>query len=105
MGLIVIRLVFKNLSDNLLQLLAVVFGEKLFTNANISLSGFDLIKVSKVFDLKNAKYLKITNELKKEHCCFLHFLLGKKRNMSKRNDLEVFLQARNREKQTVRRRD
>lgn len=66
----------------------MVFGDKLFAQQNSRVEGVDFLKISKIFDLKNIKYLKITNELKVEHCCFLHFLMGKKRNLCKRNDLE-----------------
>lgn len=90
-GLVLIRLIFKNFADNLLALLALAFGEKLFSFTNPSQSGIENFKISKVFDIKSFKYLRIVTELKTEHCCFFHFLLGKRRNMAKRNELEVTL--------------
>lgn len=89
LGLILIRLIFKNFADNLLQILCLAFGEKLFGESGGVPPGGQSLKVSKVFDIKSFKYLRVTPELKSEHCCFFHFLLGKRRNMSKRNELEV----------------
>lgn len=84
-GLILTRLLLRNLSDNLLNLIQIIYREKLFTNNK---QGSQL-KLSKIFETKYFSYMKVTNELKSEYCCFFHFLLGKKRLMAKRNDIEV----------------
>jgi hypothetical protein len=98
-GLIAVRLIFKCFGENLIQLLAIALGEKLFSCANEDSSTVQSIKISKVFELKSIKYIKFTKELKNEHCCFMHFLLGKKRNMSKHIELEVCSLERNRQAQ------
>lgn len=73
----------------MVQILALTYGERLFTLQSPFGQGVEGFKLSKVFDLKEYRYLKITHDLKGEHCCFFHFLLGKKRNMANRNELEV----------------
>ena len=70
-------------------------GDKLFATENDFGRGIELVKISKIFDLKHFKYLKITNELRNEYCCMFHFLTGKKRNLCKRCDIEVHLKERN----------
>ena len=67
--------------------MVILYADKLFSVQNPGTC--EAVKLSKVFEMKGYRYLRITEDLKKEHCCFLHFLLGKKRNMSKRNELEV----------------
>lgn len=89
LGVALTRLVLKNFSDCLLQCLAAVFGSKLFVAKGSQSSGGELLRLSSVFDMKGYKYLRVTPELKNEHCCFFHFLLGKKRNLSKGYSLEV----------------
>lgn len=84
-----IRLIFKNFADNLVQILAMTYGERLFSLERPTDHGAEALKLCKVFDLKEFRYLKISHDLKGEHCCFFHFLLGKKRNMANRNELEV----------------
>ena len=93
MGMILIRFIFSTFSDNLLQLLTMAFNDSLFSFC-CPVSKINSIQVSKVFDLKGFRYLKLSKELKGEHCCFYHFLMGKKRNMSKGNDLEFEIQRK-----------
>ena len=67
----------------------MVFGNRLFTSKRSQAGGAELLKVANIFDLKGFKYLRVTPELKNEHCCFFHFLMGRKRNLSKGSVLEV----------------
>lgn len=67
----------------------MAYGDRLFSLKHPTGSQADTLKVSKVFEIKLFKYLRVTKELKAEHCCFFHFLLGKRRTMATRNDLEV----------------
>ncbi len=87
--MILIRLAFRTFGENLLNILAMAYGDRLFSGSRKLGQPVEALKVSKVFDLKLFKYLLITKELKAEHCCFFHFMLGKRRNMATRNDLEV----------------
>lgn len=89
LGLILVRLAFRTFSDNLLHLLTLAYGDRLFSLKHPTGPQTGALKVSKVLEIKLFKYLKVTNELKAEHCCFFHFLLGKRRTMSTRNELEV----------------
>ena len=70
-----------------MNLYNLAIGTSVFTNT-MSLKDTQW-KLSRYFNIKNFKYLCINPELKTEYCCFFHFLLGKRRSMSKRDDIEV----------------
>lgn len=56
-------------------------------------------KLSHYFNCNRSKQLYISDELKAEYCCFYHFLVGKRRSMTKRDEIEVFLKEKTKIKQ------
>jgi hypothetical protein len=46
-------------------------------------------KLTRFFNLRDFHYLRVNPDLKAEYCCFFHFLVGKRRSMTKRDEIEV----------------
>jgi len=87
-GLIIIRCVFKSFAENLINLYTLALpGAAVF--ANQASSRDQTWKLTRFFNVRDFHFFRISGDLKAEYCCFFHFLIGKRRSMTKRDEIEV----------------
>ena len=86
-GLNIIRFIFKDVVDHILDLMSIALKDILLVSEPKKAS--DHWKLTHFFGVTGYRYLFLSQELRNEYCCFYHFVLGKRRSMTKRDEIEV----------------
>ena len=100
LGIISLQILFSNFVDNIINLLSIVLKnnfvkKKEKENKRDNKDFSFLINLKTFFSLKEKFYLNVNHDLQYEYCCFYHFLLGKRRFMTKSNKIEEEIKKNN----------